>query len=179
MAGGGEGGWTMGIVILKGTRSAEDGLEKDTPDRPPLAGRRRRAPRGRRARWAAAYGAMLAMLLVATILSAVNADASRAQASEGRARLDRELARARGELGIPDALLAPVVAREARLAPGRGALFYNYAAAAAGYDRLARELRRIERDAPRVLRQQAQSDLAALASILNQRRGEGFAEAPT
>ncbi len=133
-------------------------------------------PRGRWRRIGGLLSAPLSLLLLlALLLSAYRPDdANHAHAS--RATLDHELTHARSDLGVPDSMLAPITTQETKAAKGDGSLFYNYGDAATRYRQLYTQLVGIEQNAPSILAQQAQTDLQAFATILNQRRADGFQE---
>jgi L,D-transpeptidase catalytic domain len=120
--------------------------------------------------------AMLALLLLSTLLSACASQTQISQAHANKTKLDQELNHARTDLGIPDRLLAPVTGQEKKVADGDGGLTYDYDNAAKTYTALYNQLLAIEQSAPQTLNQQAQQDMQAFATILNQRRGEGFTE---
>jgi hypothetical protein len=100
--------------------------------------------------------------------------ADAAQAHANKATLDRELTHARGDLGVPEYMLAPITTQEAKVADGDGGIFYNYGDAATRYHSLDTQLTGIEQAAQTTLKQQAQTDLQAFATLLNQRRADGF-----
>ncbi len=135
-----------------------------------------RTPRGRGRRIGVLLSAPLSLLLLlALLLSAYRPDdANHAHAS--KATLDHELTHARSDLGVPDSMLAPITTQETKAAKGDGSLFYNYSDAATRYHQLYTQLVGIEQNAPSILAQQAQTDLQAFATILNQRRADGFQE---
>ncbi|HEX9069732.1 MAG TPA: hypothetical protein VF807_13250, partial [Ktedonobacterales bacterium] len=124
------------------------------------------------------WTALLLTFLLSGLLSACAGGAAETQAHANKAQLDQELTHARTSLGLPERLLAPVTSQEASTAKGEGGLGYNYDAAASTYHRLLTQLQGIEASAPQVLAQQAQADLQAFADLLNERRGEQFAEVP-
>jgi hypothetical protein len=126
----------------------------------------------------ALWVALLIMLLASMLLTACASDAQVAQAHSNKAKLDQELTHARTELAIPDRLLTPITTQEQKVTSGDGGLFYNYDDAAKNYNLLYNQLIGVEQTALQTLRQQAQDDLQAFATILNQRRGEGFTEVP-
>jgi hypothetical protein len=118
---------------------------------------------------------MLAILLATTLLTACGSGNAE-QAHAAKAKLDQELTHARTDLGIPDRLLGPVTSQEQKVASGEGGVFYNYDDAAKNYNLLYTQLTGIEQTAKQTLQQQAQVDMQAFATILNERRGEGFIE---
>jgi hypothetical protein len=125
---------------------------------------------------AAVWLVMLLVMLAGLTLAACGPDAAQAQAHQNKAKLDQELSHARKDLGLPDSLLQPVVTKEQQVASGDGGLFYNYSDAATEYSQLYTQLLSIEQSAPDALKTQAQADLQAFATILNQRQAEGFIE---
>jgi hypothetical protein len=135
-------------------------------------------PRTRPAPRLGLWTALLLTFLLSGLLSACAGGAAETQAHANKAQLDQELTHARTSLGLPERLLAPVTRQEAATAKGEGGLGYNYDTAASTYHRLLTQLQSIEASAPQVLQQQAQADLQAFADLLNERRGEQFAEVP-
>jgi len=121
---------------------------------------------------------LVTLLLVSALLSACAPQAQIDQAHTSKAKLDQELTHARNDLGIPDRLLAPITSQEKKVADGDGGLTYDYDKAAQTYAALYNQLLAIEQSAPALLKQQAQQDMQTFATILNQRRGEGFIEVP-
>jgi hypothetical protein len=116
------------------------------------------------------------LLLVSALLSACASGAQVAQAHANKTKLDQELTHARTDLAIPDRLLTPITTQEKQVADGDGGIFYNYDDASQKYTQLYTQLIGIEQTALQTTQQQAQADLQAFATILNQRRGEGFVE---
>jgi len=135
-------------------------------------------PRTRRARRIRRGGAAISLLLLLCLLLSACGPGDADQAHANKATLDRELAHARGDLGLPDRMLADVTAQERKAASGDGGLFYNYGDAAARYHQLYTQLVGIEQGAQTSLQQRAQADLQAFAAALDQRRADGFAEVP-
>jgi lipoprotein-anchoring transpeptidase ErfK/SrfK len=125
-------------------------------------------------RWGA--GVSLVLLLSLLLSACGPGDADRAHAN--KAALDRELTHARGDLGLPEPLIADVAARERKAADGDGGFFYNYGAAADTYHQLYTRLVGIEQTAQTSLKQQARIDLATFATVLKQRRDDGFLQVP-
>jgi len=119
---------------------------------------------------------MLVLLLAAIVLAMAALAPAALQAHVNKTQLDHELAHARSDLGIPDRLLAPITAQEQRVTGGAGGLFSNYQEAATTYRLLYTQLLSIEQTAQQTLQQQAQADLQACATVLAQRRVEGFSE---
>jgi hypothetical protein len=122
---------------------------------------------------------MLALLLLTSLLTACASQAQIDQAHTNKAKLDQELTRARNDLGLPERLLTPITSQEKTVANGDGGLTYDYDNAAKTYTALYNQLLAVEQSAPQTLLQQAQQDMQAFATILNQRRGEGFTEVTT
>jgi hypothetical protein len=120
------------------------------------------------------------LLLGSELLAAFDPAPQVAQAHGNKAKLDQELTHARSVLAIPDRLLMPIIAQEQQVVDEAGpdGRFANTAAyaslAAAHYALLYTQLLHVEQTALPVLQQQAQQDLQAFATILNERRGEGF-----
>jgi hypothetical protein len=123
--------------------------------------------------------AMLALLLLTTLLTACASQAQVDKAHANKTKLDQELTHARTGLGIPDRLLTNIVTQEKKTASGDGGLTYNYDDAANAYVTLYNQLIAIEQSAPETLKAQAEQDMQSFAAILNQRRGEGFTEVAT
>jgi hypothetical protein len=119
---------------------------------------------------------MLALVLLSSLLSACASQAQIDQAHANKAKLDQELTHARNDLGLPERLLTSITSQEKKIADGDGGLTYDYENAAKSYAALHHQLLTIEQNAPQALMQQAQLDMQAFATILNQRRGEGFTE---
>ncbi len=121
---------------------------------------------------------IIGIVLVAMLLSACGPDAAAAQAHANKQKLDRELAHARNDLGIPDTMLAPVTTEEQRVAAGDGGMGYNYQDAAQRYAALYTQLTTsIEQQSGGTLQQKTQHDIDAFATVLNERRAQGFNEA--
>lgn len=120
----------------------------------------------------------LLLILLGSLLLAACGSGNAEQAHATKAKLDQELTHARADLAIPDRLLAPISAQEKKVANGDGGFSYNYDDAARQYTTLFTQLTDLEKTALATLQQQAQTDLQAFAAILNQRRGDGFAEVP-
>jgi hypothetical protein len=119
---------------------------------------------------------MLLVILVGVALTACGPDAAQAQAHQEKARLDQELTHARKDLGLPESLLQPIETKEQQVASGDGGFFYNYSDATTEYSQLYTQLLSVEQSAPDAIHAQAQADLQAFATILNQRSAEGFIE---
>lgn len=132
---------------------------------------------GRAGRSPLLWLAMLMVLLASMLLTACGSDATQVQAQANKAKLDQELTHARTDLGLPDRLLQPIEAQEHKVASGEGGLFYNYSDAASNFNLLYTQLLGVEQTAKQTLQTQAEQDLQAFASILNQRQAEGFIEA--
>jgi hypothetical protein len=120
--------------------------------------------------------ATAALLLLSLLLSACGPDARQAAAEQNRVALDHELRHARVDLGIPDAMLQPIISQEQKVAAGDGGWNYNYADAASNYSLLYSQLVGIEQTAGQTLRAQAIQDTDAFTKALNTRRDEGFSE---
>lgn len=120
---------------------------------------------------------MAALVLLGMLLSGCGPDANTAQAHANKAKLDHELAHARNDLGIPSAMLAPVTTQEQHIAAGDGGWGYNYQSAAQRYAALYTQLAAIEQQSGGILQQQTQHDIDAFATVLNERRAQGFSEA--
>jgi len=125
---------------------------------------------------------LVLLLLGSELLTALVPTAQVAQALANKAKLDQELTHARTDLAIPDRLLTPISSQEQKVAGGDGgdggrvpSYASNYAAAAKQYELLYTQLLAVEKTALSLLQQQAQHDLQAFATILNERHGEGFA----
>jgi len=147
-----------------------------TPPPPTPAKSTPHSSRGRWRRIGVLVSAPLSLVLLVALLLSVYRPEDATRAHANKATLDRELTHARSDLGVPDALLAPVTTQETKAANGDGGIFYNYGDAAAHYQHLYMQLVGIEQSAPSILAQQAQTDLQAFATILNQRRADGFQE---
>jgi hypothetical protein len=120
---------------------------------------------------------MLGIVLLGLVLTACGPDAAAMQAHANKAKLDHELAHARKDLGFPDAMLAPVTTQERQVAAGDGGWGYGYQQAAQRYSALYTQLTAIEQQSVSALQQQTQHDIDALATMLNERRAQGFGEA--
>lgn len=123
------------------------------------------------------FTAMLALVLVSTVLSACGPDANQAAAQQNKAKLDHELAHARNDLGIPATLLKPIETQEQAIAAGANGFNYNYQNAASNYALLSAQLAGIEQTAAQTLHAQAERDLQAFTVALNALRAQGFIEA--
>jgi hypothetical protein len=142
-----------------------------------VSGQRRELPGTHAARRTTAFAVLAAALLALSIVvSGCAQDTAQSAAEQNKAKLDAELRHARS-LGIPDALLQPVLTQEQAVANGAGGSKYSDQDAASNYALLYTQLVGIEQTAAQTLKQQAQTDLQAFSSALSSRRAEGFSEA--
>lgn len=133
--------------------------------------------RGNAWSWRAITAALLGATLVVMLLSGCASSASQTHATATKSTLDHELAHARNDLGLPDAMLAPIETQERTIASGAGGWTYNYDQAAANYTLLYTQLVGLEQTASQTLKTQAGDDLKAFSNALATRRGQGFAQA--
>ncbi|HEX3271811.1 MAG TPA: hypothetical protein VHR15_14270, partial [Ktedonobacterales bacterium] len=106
----------------------------------------RREDRGKRK--SLLWVAMLALVLLTSLLTACASQAQVDQAHANKAKLDQELTHARNDLGLPERLLTPVTSQEKKVANGDGGLTYDYDSAAKSYTSLYNQLLAIEQSAP-------------------------------
>lgn len=129
----------------------------------------------RRFRYLSTLG--LAVLAIGILLTACAPDAN-STAQTNKTRLDRELAAARVNPGVPESLLAPLVAQEATLDAGTAkGTDASYSAAAAGYARLYNEVVALAQMSPDKAKTLANSDMQQLASAIQAIDKQGFVEA--
>jgi L,D-transpeptidase-like protein len=118
--------------------------------------------------------AVMGMSAVSMLLTACGPAQGQAQADQNKAKLDREIAHAKSDLGLPDSMLQPIESQEAKIASGEGGWSYNYQDAAANYALLYTQLVGVEQTAGQTLKQQATDDVQAFSTALTNRRAQGF-----
>ena len=107
--------------------------------------------------------ALLAAVLVGSLLTGFYTDAASAAALRDKAKLDQTLADARTNMSVPASLLAPIVQSEQRVAASDGTIG-SYQAASASYVKLTQQTLAIEHMSPAQARALAQTDLASLTT---------------
>lgn len=118
----------------------------------------------------------LAVLAMSIVLSAC-APAASQTAQANKAKLDTELATARTNPGVPDSLLAPIVAQEQTLAAGTSkGTDASYQTATAGYTRLYNQVVALEQTSPDKAKTQANTDLQQLTAAIQAMNKQGFVE---
>jgi hypothetical protein len=122
----------------------------------------------------ASLTAVIGMSVVSMLLTACGPAQGQAQAQQNKAKLDRELAHAKNDLGIPDSMLQPIESQENKIASGEGGWSYNYQDAAANYTLLYTQLVGVEQTATQTLKQQTTDDIQAFSTALTNRRAQGF-----
>jgi hypothetical protein len=122
----------------------------------------------------AALTAVMGMSVLALLLTACGPSQAQTLASQNKSQLDHELTHARNDLGLPDSMLQPIEAQEARIAAGEGGWNYNYQDAAANYALLTTQLVGVEQTAGQTLQHQASDDIQAFTAALTNRRAAGF-----
>lgn len=110
------------------------------------------------------------------LLSGCGSSASQALATQNKSRLDHELSHAKQDLGVPDALVAPIEKQESKVASGSSSWTYNYQDAASNYSLLYTQLVGVEQTAGETLKAQAGADLKAFSNALITRSSQGFSE---
>lgn len=91
-----------------------------------------------------------------------------------RQRLDHELARAQSSLGVPAALLAPILTQERLVRSAERGVSENDQVAASDYNLLYSETQQVERAASATLRGQARGDVALIETALTTARSQRF-----
>ncbi|HEX9058259.1 MAG TPA: L,D-transpeptidase [Ktedonobacterales bacterium] len=125
----------------------------------------------------AIYAVMsLGLLIVVVAGTACGADPSKALAQHNRAHLDAELQHAQ-QMGIPKAMLQPVVSAERKTAAGEGGWGYSYQTAAASYASQYAQLMQVEQQSTPVLMQTATQYLGVFSTLVYARQQDGFIEA--
>lgn len=118
----------------------------------------------------------LAVLAISIVLSAC-APAASQTAQTNKAKLDKELATARTNPGVPDSLLAPIVAQEQTLAAGTSkGTDAGYQTAATGYTDLYNQVVALEHTSPDKAKAQANMDLQQLTAAIQAMNKQGFVE---
>ena len=118
----------------------------------------------------------LAVLAISIVLSAC-APAASQTAQTNKAKLDKELAAARTNPGVPDSLLAPIVAQEQTLAAGTSkGTDAGYQTAATGYTGLYNQVVALEHTSPDKAKAQANTDLQQLTAAIQAMNKQGFVE---
>lgn len=119
----------------------------------------------------------LAVLVLSIVLSGCAPGASET-AQTNKAKLDKELTAARANPGVPETLLAPIVAQEQTLASSTSkGTDASYSTAAAGYTRLYGQVVALEKMSPDQAKAQADTDLQQLDTAIKAVNKQGFAEA--
>ena len=138
-----------------------------------LSVRSGRAPR--RFRYLSALS--LAVLALSILMTACAPDASQT-AQTSKAKLDKELTTARSNPGVPESLLAPLVAQEQTLAAGTSkGTDASYQNATAGYNRLYNQVVALEHMSPDKAKALTTTDLQQLQTAIQAIDKQGFVEA--
>lgn len=148
-----------------------------TQGRSPSAHRRRARSRIRRCicRLGELLLVLVALGVCAGMVAIPGSARLRGDAEHNKLHLDKEIQRARTDVGIPDTLLAPILNAERQVTAGRS-WNANDQMAAGMYAQLAVQLHAIEQTSTVVLRDKTQGDLGFFTDALAQDRSEGFEE---
>lgn len=119
---------------------------------------------------------ILAVVAISIILSGCAAAASQT-AQTSKTKLDQELIAARSNPGVPDSLLAPIVAQEQKLAASTsGGSDASYQSATAGYNKLYNQVVSLEQMSPQKAQALAATDLQQLQAAIAAANKLGFVE---
>ncbi|HEX8730646.1 MAG TPA: L,D-transpeptidase [Ktedonobacterales bacterium] len=107
--------------------------------------------------------ALLAVVLVASLLTGFLTNAARSTMLSDKAKLDQALQDARVNQSVPESLLAPIVKQEQSVTGGDDGTIFGYQRASSAYVKLTQQTLAIEQMSPAQARALAQTDLNTLS----------------